>query len=415
MLFRSSPYAYLTEAQRTEIGSRLSILVNQHYRFCRPIFGELERDGVFLGNGYFFIAVLRQDAVPVLQSGAMKSFAGDLEAVCKKHLRTPLYYAISANGSLHMILCYPRAGETDAERREIPQQLYTDFLHIQRQLERDYPGLRVLISDIFRGESQIYLAANSVHHAIEYFDFRTAKPKVIQLDAEMQLHGAFVEDFDVYRKLSNQAVETLVQASCNEEALATSIADQIMENCSISMESVHHHIQMFALTFTERLGSSGFVDSEYIQSHQIIRRYMSFETEGEFRTAVLEIIGDLRRQYLTLSTIGKQHQIQAVRNHVLENISDCNLSVNTLALQFHITSSQLTKQFKRYYGLTLHQFIQETRLQKARELIQAHPDWSLHAIGAAAGYVDISTMYRAFKKRDGITPGAVKQKNRQSP
>lgn len=414
MLFCSNPHTTWNREQRAQIGAQLSILVNQHYRYCGRIFAALEQEGVFLGNGCFSVAVLQPGSMPVLQEKEMEEFGGALETACISALHTPLYYAIGSNGTLHMILCYPRASQNEQQRQEIAAQQYSDFLKVHGQLAPEYPGLRILISDLFWGESELYLAANSLHHAIEYYDFITKKPQVARMNVEMQLHGAFVETLDEYRKLSNQAVEALTQPVCDEQQLSSSIADQVIGNCSASMESVHHHIQMFALTFTERLGSSGFVDSAYIHNSQIIRRCMGFETEAEFRSALLEIVGDLRRQYLTLTAIGKQRQIQAVREYVLEHVSDCNLSVNALAAQFSITPSQLTKQFRRYYGQTLHAFIQDTRLQAAKELMRQHPDWSVYRIGEAAGYIDISTMYRAFQRKDGITPGVIKRRGMES-
>lgn len=196
--------------------------------------------------------------------------------------------------------------------------------------------------------------------------------------------------------------------TCDINALSDFIVDTIIQNSSVSMESVHHHIQMFVMTFTEQLSSSGVVDSAYIRQHNIVRRSMGFETETELRCAVQGIVGELHRQYTMLTASGKRRQIQAVREYVVSHISDCNLSVNLLAEQFSISPSQLTKQFRRYYAVSLHQFIQATRLQTAKQLIVEHPDWTLQKIGVFAGYIDISTMYRAFKKVDGTLPGVLK-------
>ena len=49
-----------------------------------------------------------------------------------------------------------------------------------------------------------------------------------------------------------------------------------------------------------------------------------------------------------------------------------------------------------------------TRLQKTRALIAAHSDWTLQQVSREAGYADTSTMYRAFMKVDGTSPGAIK-------
>lgn len=405
MLFSSLPYSHIPEIKRRKLGEMLSILINQHYRYTKPLFDKLERIGVFLGNGFFAVAIIRESSLVTYPDDR---FLPILEQACQHHLRTPLYYAVSSNGTLHLILCYPRTQKTKEAHDQIVAQLFSDFSALQNELTNSHPKLRILISDVFFGESELYLAANSLHHAAEYDDFLTEKSSVVQLSTERQLHGAFVEDFYVYRKLSNQTVEQLTADGCDLSLLSNSIVDTIIQNSSASMESVHHHIQMFLLTFTEQLGSSGLVDAAYIQQHHIIRKSMAFETETELRIAIEGIIRELHKQYLTLTAIGKQQQIQAVRNYVTEHISDCNLSVNMLADQCGISPSQLTKQFRRYYAISLHQFIQMTRLQTAKQLIASHPDWTLQEISKAAGYIDVSTMYRVFKKVDGTSPGVLK-------
>ena len=232
--------------------------------------------------------------------------------------------------------CYPRAEKAGESHDRIVSQLYSDFNGIHQALMQGHPDLHILISDVFFGESELYLAANSLNHAIEYDAFLTEKPSVVQLSTERQLHGAFVEDFHVYRKLSNQTVEQLTAEDCDLVQLSNSIVDQLIENSSPSMESVHHHIQMFALTLTEQLETSGLVDAAYIREHHIVRKCMAFETEAELRGTMEGIIRELHRQYQMLTAIGKQRRIQSVRDHVEQHISDCNLSVNLLAERFGV-------------------------------------------------------------------------------
>lgn len=408
MFFSSALYVHIPEELRREVGEMLSILINQHYRYTKPLFAKLEQAGVFLGNGFFAVAVVQLDS-PVLLQEELERLLPKLEQACQSYLQTPLYFGVQANGTLHLILCYPRAEKTEETHDQIVSQLFSDFTAVHQSLKQEYTKLHILISDVFFGESELYLAANSLHHAIEYDAFLTEKPSVVQLSTERQLHGAFVEDFHVYRKLSNHTVQQLTAVDCNLTELSNAIVDELIRNSSPSMESVHHHIQMFVLTLTEQLGASGLVDSAYIREHHIVRKSMAFETETELRIAMEGILRELHRQYFMLTAIGKQRQIQTVRDYVEAHISDCNLSVNMLAELYGISPSQLTKQFRRYYAVSLHQFIQTTRLQAAKALITAHPDWTLQEISNAAGYIDTSTMYRVFKKVDGTSPGVLKQ------
>ena len=405
MLFSSGAYVPgLMQQEETA----LSILLNQHYRDTRGLFDRLEQEGVFLGNGSFVVAVM-QDGGPVMPKQRQEELGRVLEPLCRRLLSAPVYYALTSNGTLHFILCYPRADGSAQSHDKIKSRLFCDFSAIVSALERDNPELNVIISDVFHGESELFLAANSLHHAMEYYAFREKAPKVISMDTEQMLHGAFVEDFGAYRKLSNQIAQELTDDKTEIGEIADRVVNALLENSAPTMESVHHHIQMFTLTFTEQLSTSGIVDAVYMQQHQIVRRCMAFETELELRENTEDLLSELRQQYRTLKAVGNRTRMQQVRDYVDQQIADPQLSVNQLSERFSVSPSLLTGQFKRYYAVSLHRYIQNRRLELAKALMDAHPDWSVGRVSKAAGYTDLSTMYRVFKKVDGVSP-AIRKK-----
>ncbi len=398
-------------AQNSEIHRLFHVILSNHYRIAAPCFTELEQAGVFLGNGGFSVAAVQQP-IPEAFSRAGEEAAGAIASAIREKLRTPSYHIFDMCGRLYLLLCYPRMTDSIEARQAISSQLTADLTEIQASLESLFSGVSFLVSGVFQGESSIFLAANSLEHAMEYYAFLEEQPPVVLLNPEQQLHGAFVEDFYVYRKLSNQAVDLLTKTDCDLAALTERILSAILKNSSPSIESVHHHVQMFILTFTELLSTSGLVHASFISRSHIVRRSMIFETRSGLQATMTQILTELRRQYLALTAVGKQHQIQSVREYVLRHITDKALSVSGVAAHFHVASSQLTSQFQRYYAISLHHFIQAARLQQAKLFISAHPDWNLTEVAEAAGYTDISTMYRAFRKLDGTTPGKLKQNRR---
>ena len=98
-----------------------------------------------------------------------------------------------------------------------------------------------------------------------------------------------------------------------------------------------------------------------------------------------------------------QHLSQ-VYHYVKQNISSMDLSVSAIAYQFHVNRSQLTAQFREYYGKSLSEFIQDQRLSHAKLLMLSHPNRSLEDISRDAGYCSLSTMYRAFQKHGLESP-----------
>lgn len=127
-----------------------------------------------------------------------------------------------------------------------------------------------------------------------------------------------------------------------------------------------------------------------------------------------ELVEELRRQHRILRAIGRQKRIQTIREYVELHITDPELSVSQISDHFQISTAQIAKQFRYYFGVSLHRFLQQIRFQTAQNLIEAHPDWAMAQVSQASGYTDLSTMYRAFRQLGNITPGALRDAARHS-
>ena len=386
------------------VAELLCLITENHYSHTAACFQQLEKRGAFLGNGGFLVvtAFWAEDHVLLPET---KACLRPLIAACKAAVQAPLFYSYTCAGHLYFLLCYPRATGDGSMEHPVVQQAMDWFTQIQTDVAQEYPGLHFLLSDFCSGEHSIYLIANSLYHAKEYYLFRTQTPSVIQVDLESHLHSAFIQDFGAYRQLAIQIADQIVQDTCDTSSLSRMVTDELLRHCAPSSESLHHHIQIFVLTLTDYLGSTGIVDSAYLARHRIEYRIMCFETEREFRANLFQLFEELRKRFLTLRTAGKQHRIVSIREYVDAHAACSALSVTQIADHFALNPSLLTKQFQHYFGVTLHRYIQQQRLQLAQHIMMERPKASLSEIAQAAGYTDLSTMYRAFRKLEGTTPG----------
>lgn len=87
------------------------------------------------------------------------------------------------------------------------------------------------------------------------------------------------------------------------------------------------------------------------------------------------------------------------------------LTSKQLSQQFHFTSDYLTRKMKQFCGLTPGQYIQQLRVDKAKELL-SNTDQTLSYISEEIGYHDVSVFYKAFYKHTGIAPGTWRLINR---
>ena len=383
-----------------------------HYHTAKRCFSDLEDLGFFLGNGAFAMAMIQEAPFGLIDIKDMR-WARQVVDAAKAHVSGTLWYCFAMGGKIYILCCFPRLMEGDPEAEQALLQLYHTFAELQAVLEPEHSALRIILSDFEYGTMGIFRTYSQLHHAAEYYDFLSHAVSPIQLDSQRQLLGAFTDDMSTYRQFSVAISEQLSREESTVEAISKEICDTILKNSVPSMESLHHHLQLFMLTFTDYLGSAGMVDVSYIKRHNIVSRAMGFEKEATFREIMLELVTELQQQNKTLRTIGRQKRIQTIRTYVEDHITDPNLTITQISDRFHLCKTHLAKQFRYYYGLTLYQFIQQRRLQCAQALLQQQPTWSMREIATAAGYSDLSTMYRAFRSINDVTPGALRNALRQ--
>ena len=95
--------------------------------------------------------------------------------------------------------------------------------------------------------------------------------------------------------------------------------------------------------------------------------------------------------------------IEDIEAYLREHYTD-NLSAEKVAdaVGFHVV--YLNRIFKKHKNVSLIKYLISYRIEKAKELIEKHPDWKLSLIGESVGYQDPYYFSRAFKKNTGQSP-----------
>ena len=81
------------------------------------------------------------------------------------------------------------------------------------------------------------------------------------------------------------------------------------------------------------------------------------------------------------------------------------ISLYDLASAMKMNASYLSALFSQTTGVTFHQFLEEVRLSKARELL-CDPRNRVGEVADAAGYASPDTFRHAFKAHEGLSPDA---------
>lgn len=83
-----------------------------------------------------------------------------------------------------------------------------------------------------------------------------------------------------------------------------------------------------------------------------------------------------------------------------------------IAEQLNISVSTLQRNFKRYYGVTISDYITDKRLETAKKLLILN-ELSIGEVAYEVGYKHSSNFINAFKKKFAITPAAFVQLHKQ--
>lgn len=99
-----------------------------------------------------------------------------------------------------------------------------------------------------------------------------------------------------------------------------------------------------------------------------------------------------------------------VTSHIEEQYNNANLSVNQIGEHFNMKGSYLSKLFKSQTGEGVLDYINKYRVEQAKKMIQ-NKGGSISDIAKLAGYNEVATFIRVFKKYEGITPGKFREMN----
>lgn len=97
---------------------------------------------------------------------------------------------------------------------------------------------------------------------------------------------------------------------------------------------------------------------------------------------------------------------EEICNYIQQHYSTVN--TKKLAETFHYQEDYYNRVFKKYSGVTYTSYVQDIRLQKAKDLI-VNTDKHISEIIAEIGYRNTGHFHKVFKKKYGITPQQYRQ------
>jgi len=97
----------------------------------------------------------------------------------------------------------------------------------------------------------------------------------------------------------------------------------------------------------------------------------------------------------------------SIAEYIKENFDNVNLGLANIAEHFEITPTYVSRIFKEQMGEGILDFINKTRLEKAKQLLK-EGECNISTIAEKVGYTQSRALIRLFKKYEGVTPGKFK-------
>lgn len=113
-----------------------------------------------------------------------------------------------------------------------------------------------------------------------------------------------------------------------------------------------------------------------------------------------------RYLYQLLEQLSERRQEQTfaeVTSQWLEELGKSG-TVSDLASELNMSLPTFSRQFKKHYDQSPKELIHQLRMQRAKEWMIAHPDWTVAEIAERVSINDEFYFSRLFKKREGLSP-----------
>lgn len=107
----------------------------------------------------------------------------------------------------------------------------------------------------------------------------------------------------------------------------------------------------------------------------------------------------------------KKRNIVDILSYIHEHYLDDNFSVKYLAAYFETSISNISHFFKKNVGVTISQYIEQIKLDKAKELLE-NTDSKVSEIAQLLRYNNSTVFIEMFKKYEGVTPGGYRENRR---
>ncbi|WP_246310857.1 helix-turn-helix domain-containing protein [Paenibacillus xylanilyticus] len=150
---------------------------------------------------------------------------------------------------------------------------------------------------------------------------------------------------------------------------------------------------------------------EHHMLQQIAPNMVFSSSLDELESVLLSLASQLCAEVNQDTQQEEQTLIDRIVDYIDTHFTDHNLSLDTLAYEFEVSPSHVSRSFKEKTGINFIQYIWQKRLDRVFHQLKT-TDTPLKDLIQEVGYLDTPNFIRKFKKETGLTPGQYRKLHR---
>ncbi|MDO5408668.1 MAG: response regulator [Eubacteriales bacterium] len=359
--------------------------------------------GFLSGEGWYGAAVIMEEAgeQPV-EPALMEQY---LTLILESYLGEDIRVLGGYHGENQYVLIFGRRGQS---RNRLQQDIRKSMERICIGMEQHHQiRLRCAVGRVYGEFDRL---AESYQEALDLWRGKLPTGQRVMAYVELEGQGG-QPDAAVEEQISGQLIGAVRRGQAAEarERLA-----RLMEYyASFSMDQIEYisiSLVKLVLQISDAAAGAG-LEVQAWKNDQVLTYLKRHFTHGSLMEAkeVLETYLEKCCSQIASSRESDGGSLaEEAKVIIAQNLNNENFGLEQLAEELHFSSNYVRRLFKSGTGICFSDYLQQQRMELARELLQ-HTDRKIQSISEAVGYSNQQYFARSFKKYYGCTPTAFRE------
>ncbi len=362
-------------------------------------------EGLFTGNVFVAALIDTGEDEAVLCAEDIKAMNNALNTLVSECVGNACQYIIQPhNNAFAAIFCFAEAA--DRHDAQFFVQQTGDRMLKNAFSQPMLSSISIYVGDAKEGIANVNISFFNALKAREYAEFiAETENRVVLYDETMYSCDIAWEDFDIMdaeRRFISQMME-------GNYSKGNQTLREIMSyyKCCDGMSLYVMRCRMFGvmnMVLNVLHEVEPDLGSVFFEEANPVARMLSARTHQELEDMIFQIIDRLvGSQESKVPDI--QDKITHVEHYIAAHYFDVGLGVKQVADAFDMSLPYLSRVFKKEKGIGLLNYINNYRVQKAKEIMKTDESATVAEIAQKVGYNSSQTLIRIFKRYEGTTPG----------